>query len=292
MPTILIVGAADTGRAPMTAALLRRLLDQRGRDDLIESAGILGHDGDPATSEAIQTMEQIGIDIEDHVARSLSDQLAEKAVLLIAIDSGVARVARARFPDVADRIVTLGHLAGRQRDIPDPFKMQLGAWLAYAREIETLLREAMPRILAALGVVATPQAEAAAPPPASPLPSESANAVTAAPSTEAVLAAASLPAARAAAIERMSQLLLLTERMPMVVDWPAARTQIDQDLNECLQPLSPGDLGPALAGAIRSALSNRAATPLPEESVALREAVELLRSPVSAAALSGFLTKL
>jgi protein-tyrosine-phosphatase len=289
MPTILIVGAADTGRAPMTAALLRRLLDQRGRDDLIESAGILGHDGDPATSEAIQTMEQIGIDIEDHVARSLSNELAEQAVLLIAIDSGVARVARTRFPDVAERIVTLGNLAGRQRDIPDPFKMQLGAWLAYAREIETLLREAMPRILAALGVSATPAVEAAAIQPDSTAVSEAA--VSAVP-TEVPSAAASLPVARAAAIERMSQLLLLTERMPMVVDWLAARAQIDQDLNECLQPLNPGDLGPALAGAIRSALSNRAATPLPKESAALREAVELLRSPVSAAALSEFLTRL
>lgn len=71
--------------------------------------------------------------ISVRTARSLSDHLVDEATLVLAIDSGTARVARLRFPTAAARIHTLGELAGRDRDIPDPFKMQIGPWLVYTR---------------------------------------------------------------------------------------------------------------------------------------------------------------
>src|SRR5262245_46027813 len=146
MAIILLIGGADTGRAPMAAALLRRLLDQRGYRWGVGSAGVLGHDGDPAEIEARETMTHMGLSVDDHQARSLTDELVEQAALLLAIDSGTALVLRARFPAAAARTYTLGALAGRQRDIPDPFRMQIGAWITYAREIAALLEAALPRI--------------------------------------------------------------------------------------------------------------------------------------------------
>ena len=35
-------------------------------------------------------------------------------------------------------IRTLGELANRKRDVPDPFRMQMGAWLTYARELDDI----------------------------------------------------------------------------------------------------------------------------------------------------------
>ena len=146
LPTILILGAADTGRAPMTAAILAEIVVERALSYRVASAGILGHDGDSPTGDAISTMDQMGLDITEHVARSLTDELTESAALLISVDSGTARVARARFPGAADRIHVLGDLAGRARDIPDPFKMAMAAWLTYASEIKVMLHAAIPRI--------------------------------------------------------------------------------------------------------------------------------------------------
>src|SRR5215207_11406585 len=146
MATILLTGAADTGRAPMAAALLRRLLEKRPHDWVIESCGVLGHDGAVAEVEARDTMVHMGLDIAEHVARSLDDDLAGRAALIITIDRGTALVIRARFPAAAARTYSLGELAGRARDIPDPFRMQIGAWMTYAREIETMLEAALARI--------------------------------------------------------------------------------------------------------------------------------------------------
>src|SRR5262245_44983013 len=146
MASILLIGGTDTGRAPMAAALLRRVLDQHGYRCGVGWAGVLGHDGDPAEIEARETMNHMSLTIDDHQARSLTDDLVDGAALILAIDSGTALVLRARFPAATARTHTLGALAGRQRDIPDPFRMQIGAWITYAREIAGLLEAALPRI--------------------------------------------------------------------------------------------------------------------------------------------------
>src|SRR6476659_10152638 len=155
MAMILLGGAADTGRAPMAAALLRRLLNARSDDWAVESCGVLGHDGAVAEVEARDTMVHMGLDIAEHLARSLDDDLAARAALIITIDRGTALVVRARFPAAAARTYSLGELAGRARDIPDPFRMQIGAWMTYAREIEGMLQAALPRIVGLMPAIAT-----------------------------------------------------------------------------------------------------------------------------------------
>ena len=97
-PLILIVGAADTGRAPMAVALLRRMLRRQGAPWRVESAGVVGHDDDPAEPEARDALLAMGLDLSAHTARSLSDALVAEARLLVAVESGVGRVVRARYP--------------------------------------------------------------------------------------------------------------------------------------------------------------------------------------------------
>ncbi len=269
---VLVIGAADTGRAPMTAAMLRRRLQERGYRTPVESAGVLGHDGDSATAEAIAAIEQMGLDISDHRARSLTEDLAAAARLMIAVDSGTAKVARARFPDASARIQTLGELAGRPRDIPDPFKMQIGAWLIYAREIDSLIGAALPRILEQLGAPAEP---AAAPPPEPPA------------------AQPQVAPERAEAVDRIVKLVQLAAQMPGVVDWSAARAQIEADLERISgMAAGPADLCVAYAGLLRAALALTPAPPSAARLAALGEGVARLAAPVDQEALTRFSAQL
>jgi protein-tyrosine-phosphatase len=264
MATILVVGAADTGRAPMAAALLLRLLRQRGNDAAVESAGVLGHDGDPAETEARDTMAHMALDISTHQARSIAGEMAAGAALLLAIDHGTALVLRARFPAAADRIHTLGELAGRRRDIPDPFRMQIGAWITYAREIEDMLRIALPRIVGML------------PPTTDDRP------VAAERSGEAI----SQNSGRAAAAGRIEQLFQFAARMPGVVDWGAARARIEADLAPvAAAPYSATDLVAAYAGLLRAALAILPPSPSAEQLAALHRAAARLAGPIDQSAL-------
>ncbi|MBC8074483.1 MAG: low molecular weight phosphatase family protein, partial [Chloroflexales bacterium] len=145
--TILIVGGAATGRVPMTVALLGRLLEQRGLAWEVAAAGVVAHDDAAAEVEARDAMLALGLHISAYRAHSITDEMVAAAAVLIAVDSGTARVIYARYPEAAARTVTLGELAGRARDIPDPFRMQVGAWITYAREIESLLKAGLARLI-------------------------------------------------------------------------------------------------------------------------------------------------
>ncbi|MEI7770721.1 MAG: low molecular weight phosphatase family protein [Chloroflexales bacterium] len=265
---ILIIGAADTGRAPMAAALLRRLLNRRSIGWAVASAGVVGHDEDPAEVEARDAITLLNLDISQHQARSLSDDLAAGARVLLAIDSGVARVLSDRYPQAT--VIGLGALAGRQRDIPDPFRMQVGAWLSYAREIEVLLSAGLDRLIGMVEGGPTP-APAREPPTEAPTP----------PQPEPPVAEL-----RRATIERCLRLLALTAELPGVVDWPGARRQIESDLQTMGAPISPADLSRPYAAIVQAMLILTPQPPTPGQSANLRAALAALRAPISAEALS------
>lgn len=269
-PVILIVGAADTGRAPLAAAILRRILARDAIAARVESAGILGHDDDPASPDTMTVADQMDIDLSAHRARSLSDDLVDDAALLIAIDTGVAQVTRMRFAYAAERIRTLGELAGRSRDVPDPFKMQIGAWLMYAREIEQMLRLGLPRIVAFVPHAAPPAQSSAGqfPQPG-------------------------VADTRRAAAERTAELLELMRRVPDVVIWSAAREQIEATIATALaHPAGPGDLAAPYGALIRAALALSAANPSAGQISALGNAIARLEQPIGPGELSALSVQL
>jgi protein-tyrosine phosphatase len=257
---ILFIGAADTGRAPMAAALLRRLLRRHDLRAVVASAGVVGHDDDPAEPEARDAMLALGIDIGDHAARSLSDALVAEALLLIAVEAGVARAVRSRYPDA--EVITLGGLAGRARDIPDPFRMQVGAWMHYAGEIEALLTAGLPRIRALLDGAPAPAPASPAPPPAQ-----------------------DHVAARQGAVERAVRLLSLAAELPDVLDWDSTSRQIASDLAAMEQPLAPDDLARPYVALVRAMLALTPSRPTASQAAALRAATARLSAPIGPAEL-------
>jgi protein-tyrosine-phosphatase len=225
---------------------------------------VLGHDGDQAEIEARETMAHMSLSIDDHLARSLTDELVASAALLLAIDNGTELVLRARFPAATARTHTLGALAGRQRDIPDPFRMQIGAWITYAREIAALLEAALPRIVELM-------------------PTNDQRPTT----NEALNACSPTPDARSAAAEQIERLLRTIADLPGVVDWPAARERIEADLGAvAAAPRDGGDLAAAYVGLLRAALAMTLAAPSPGQVEALRAAAARLGDSIGQADLN------
>lgn len=280
---ILVVGAADTGRAPMTVALLRRMLAQEGHSWSVSSAGVVGHDDDPAESEARNAMVSLGLDISFHQARSLSDELAAAASLLLAVDSGTARVLQARYPASAAPIVALGALSGTRRDIPDPFRMQVGAWISYAREIESLLRRGLPQLIALVErggsgqeALSPPLAQQTAPPAAAPPPIRPAS--------------PSLPAERAAALERCRRLLGLIGDFPGVIDWASARRQLAADLTAIgAASIGPDDRAQPYAAMLLALIESGDALPSAGQAALLSTAIERMAEPIGSAEIGALM---
>lgn len=281
--TILIVGGADTGRAPMTAALLQRLLQYHQHPWLVGSAGVLGHDGSPPEPEARQTMIHMGLNIDAHEARSLTLELAQSAKLLITVDTGTKLVLQAQYADLMERVETLGNLAGKPRNIPDPFRMQIGAWITYAREITQLLEAALPQIVARM----TDQPIAA---PVVSAPPESKPAPTPEPAPEPIAApepATPQLAERRELIERAVRLVRTCADMPGLIDWNAARMRLEADFAQLATlPANPSDLIMGYTAMLKALLSLSPTTPTANQFAALQSLLERAQQPIDQAALS------
>ncbi len=82
--SILLVCTGNTCRSPMAAGILNKMLAEGGISDInVDSAGTAALEGMPATELAVKTSTEWGIDLSGHRARSVTDELVEKADLIL-----------------------------------------------------------------------------------------------------------------------------------------------------------------------------------------------------------------
>jgi protein-tyrosine-phosphatase len=303
-PVILIVGGANTGRSAMAEAMLRRLVSEQGFAWVVESAGVIGHDDEPAELEACQAMSTFGLDMYGHRARSVNADLIESATLLISVDSGTANVIKQLYPDAVARTISLGTLSGTQRDIPDLFHMDIGSWVTYAREIYALLTRSMDTLIDMVQGEALSEAPAEAispePPQASPdteaaqvvsatvppdaMPDTAVNADVAADTSD---VDPHLAADRSAPVEQCEHLLAVLRDMPDLVEWSQARQQLTDHITAAgAISLSSHDLAQAYTAMLLALLALHTAMPSREQLALLSSAIKRLHAPVDQPAMS------
>jgi protein-tyrosine phosphatase len=275
-PHLLVVGAADTGRAPLLAALLRHAL---GEGVVVTSAGILAHVGESADPNINFVLEQLDLAPVAHTARQLDKTVAHDADCIIAIDAGTAHVAAMRLErDVLS--INAGSIA---EDVQDPHRMPLGVWIAAMRAFQTQIEERLPLLSSRLGLSASvPHAAHAIEAPPDP---PQFTATTDAKSSEANKAAhvSGTDSARAEHIAHIERLLATVEVLPEIVDWArlvretTARLRALADLAD-----GPDDYTLAAVLIVIGLLSQTERTPPAAQIATLREIVRQLASPVDA----------
>ena len=144
MPDVIFVCSGNTCRSPMAAALFNDLCEKRGLPWRAESAGIHALEGTAASDGAFYAMKERGLSLSRHVAQPFTAFLAREARLVVAMNEGIARVARDRCP--AARVVAF------DPPVSDPY----GAGLADYRATADELTRRMEWVLARLAEVDAP----------------------------------------------------------------------------------------------------------------------------------------
>ncbi|MDQ8197795.1 low molecular weight protein arginine phosphatase [Pelagicoccus enzymogenes] len=123
---IVFICTANTCRSPMAAALFRHALaaqDDPLRSLKVSSAGVSAFPGQAASSNSVEALKKVGIDLKDHRSQGLSQELVDNALAFFCMtDSHLAMLNYQIDPPPANAFLMRQFMGdGVDDQIPDPF---------------------------------------------------------------------------------------------------------------------------------------------------------------------------
>jgi protein-tyrosine-phosphatase len=137
MPKVLFVCTGNICRSPMAEGLLKKMRS----DFSVSSAGVSSMDGWNAMPEAVDVMQGHGVDISNHRARQVTEEMVRDADLVLAMARHHREMLKNMFPESEEKIFTLKEYAGIGTDIEDPYGSSKDFYEVIAEEIAEALKK-------------------------------------------------------------------------------------------------------------------------------------------------------
>lgn len=151
---IVFVCTGNICRSPMAEGLLRAKLPEHLKSKvIIESAGTMDIEGSLASSEAVQVMQDKGIDISYHRSQGVSHEVIQDADIIFALAGDHRSYLESVFPQVRDNVFLLktfdlDHKKKRAGSISisDPIGGTIETYIKCSDAIEKEIDRFLPRL--------------------------------------------------------------------------------------------------------------------------------------------------
>jgi protein-tyrosine-phosphatase len=153
MPSVLFVCTANRIRSPLAQELFKQKLDEAALPGewRVESAGTWAPESQPPLPRALQTAQQMGLDISAHRSRNLNARLVATFDLILVMERSHKEALQVEFPHYAHKVYLLSEMIGQTYDIADPVGKPQVDYNDAANQIEAILARSMDRIRSLAG---------------------------------------------------------------------------------------------------------------------------------------------
>lgn len=139
---ILFVCTGNTCRSPMAEGILRDIAKKSNLDIEVSSAGIFAQDGGDISSNAIEVMKEIGIDISSYKSKSIDEDALKNADVILTMGHSHKLFIEEKYEAYKDKVFTLlEYVYGFKSDIVDPYGGDLSIYKGTRDEIYQAIRE-------------------------------------------------------------------------------------------------------------------------------------------------------
>jgi len=118
--SLLTVCIGNICRSPIAEGLFRHYAEENGLQMQVSSAGLGALVNHPADPFSVELMDEIGIDISQHLARQITPQIVAESELIITMESWQQRKVEEQFPFARGRVFAIGKWS--DSEIADPYK--------------------------------------------------------------------------------------------------------------------------------------------------------------------------
>ncbi len=129
--SILFICTGNTCRSPMAKAIADKMIAERGLNIRTESAGLTAFDGDLPARNAVSTMANRGIDIDNHRARPFTVGMGKSADYIFVMTQRQLDGLLTVYPQLTKKSSTLS-----TEDIEDPYGQNMFAYVTVADQLE------------------------------------------------------------------------------------------------------------------------------------------------------------
>jgi len=146
MNSVLFICSANICRSPMAMGLLRSMVEDSSDQWKIESSGVWDLEDQPAALNTQLVLEERGIDLNDHVSRTVTGTILSEFNLVLVMEDNHKEVLKLAFPEYTNHIYMLSEMVGEIFDIVDPIGRSLADFEETALEMERILTEGFEKI--------------------------------------------------------------------------------------------------------------------------------------------------